>query len=248
MTPTFLIIGAMKAGTTSLHEYLVQHPQVGAPATKEIHYFSLHADRPLSWYRSHFPLRGRCQHVGEATPYYLFHPRCPAAIQAQLPDVKLIVLLRDPVARTYSHHNHARVLGLEDLDLKPALESEAARLAGEEARLLADPGYYSFNHHHRAYLSRSMYALQLDRWYRHFPRDQFLVLASEDLFTNPGPTLHRVQAWLGLDEHTPADLSPHNARTYEEMDSGLATELRAHFGPDVAQLSQLTGLRFPWES
>lgn len=246
MTPTFLIIGAMKAGTTSLHEYLGQHPDIGMPALKEIHYFSLHGYRPLSWYRAHFPPAGRYLHVGEATPYYLFHPRCPEAVRAALPNVKLIVVLRDPVERTYSHYNHARVLGLEHLDLVSALENEPSRLAGESERLRIDPHAYSFNHHHRAYLTRSRYAQQLERWYRYFPRDRLMVIPSEDLFEHPAATLRRLQGWLGVAEHTPPDLTPRNGRRYARLDRGLAAELRARLAPDVARLTELTDLQVAW--
>lgn len=245
--PTCLIIGAQKGGTTSLHAYLEEHPDVGSPFIKEVHYFTLHADEPLDYYRAHFPRAGQFAHVLESTPYYLFHPAVPERVQRALPESRLVVLLRDPVDRAYSHYNHERQLGHERLDFAAALEAEPGRLAGEEERLRADPRYHSFAHQHFSYLGRGMYAEQLDRWYAAFPREQILVLASEDLFADPAGVLHRVQAWLGLSEHTPASLAARGARSYAaKMSSDTRAELADHFAADSARLRTLTGVQLPW--
>ena len=247
MLPTCVIIGAQKGGTSSLYEYLVQHPDVGRPALKEIQSFTDHAWQPLGWYRAHFPRAVQAIQACEATPYYLFHPACPERIRAALPDVKLIVLLRDPVERAYSHYhmNHA-VLGYEKLDFASALDREEQRLAGEEEHLVSDPRYRSFAHKHFSYLARGMYAHQLERWYDHFPREQLLVAASEDLFADPEATLHRIQEWLGLSRHTPPVLKPFNAGRYAALDVALRADLRARFEPDIARLHELTASVFPW--
>jgi hypothetical protein len=244
--PTFLIIGTQKGGTTSLHEYLDEHPQIGSATLKEVQYFSLNFHRPLDWYQAHFPRDGEYTHVVESSPYYLFHPSCPDRVRATLPDVKLIVLLRDPVARAHSHHNHEVALGFETLDFRAALDREPERLAGEADRLLADNRYRSFAHQHHSYVARGMYAAQLDRWLERFPREQMLILPSEDLFGDPAATVHRVQAWLGLPEHTPASLAAANARSYKPMESEMREELGRRFRADSARLPELTGVQFPW--
>jgi len=244
--PTFLIIGAQKGGTTSLHEYLAEHPGVGAAEIKEVHYFTLHSQRPLDWYRAHFPREGRHLHVFESTPYYLFHPCCPARIRAALPDVRLIALLRDPVSRAHSHHQHERALGFESLEFAEALAREPERLAGEEERLLNEPGYRSYAHQHYSYLARGRYDRQLERWLEHFPREQMLILASEELFSDPRTTVHRVQAWLGLDPHTPARLTARGARAYPPLDDGLRAQLKDVFRDSSARAAHLAEVDFPW--
>ncbi len=246
MLPTFLVIGAQKGGTTSVHEYLAEHPEVGRPATKEIHYFTHNSYRPLAWYRAHFPRVGQFTHTFESTPYTLFHPACPERVRAALPDAKLIVLLRNPVARAHSHFNHQVATGCEQLDFATAVAREDERLAGEEERVRTDPRYCSFAHQHYSYVARGMYARQLERWYAHFPAEQLLVLASEGLFADPARTLHRMQAWLGLCEHTPSMVMAHNARTYASMDPGVRAELHERFAEDSGQLRELTGVELPW--
>ncbi len=104
--PDFLIIGAQKAGTTSLYNQLTRHPDVARCLGQEVHYFDRHMHRSPAWYFAHFRPRLFASDgvvTGESTPYYLFHPRAAERVAELLPDVKLIVLLRDPVARDISH-------------------------------------------------------------------------------------------------------------------------------------------------
>ena len=100
--PDFLGVGVQKGGTTTLQKLLEQHPGAFLPAAKELHYFSLHYARGESWYRQQFAAASPGQRNGEITPYYLFHPEASKRIQSLLPQVRLVVLLRDPVQRTLS--------------------------------------------------------------------------------------------------------------------------------------------------
>lgn len=242
--PSYLIIGAQRAGTTSLHDYIGAHPDVKPPWAKEVHYFSLHATRPLAWYRSHFPASGAM--TGEATPYYLFHPLAPAHVAQVLPDVKLIVLLRNPITRAHSHHTHERLSGTEPLEFAEALEREQERTDGEEERLMRNPGARSFAHQHYSYLARGAYAHQLERWLRHFPRERLLLLATDDLSADPDGSILRVEAFLGLEPHVPDDLPVRHKNAYDPIDEELRERLRAHFEPQNQALYRLLGRDLGW--
>lgn len=195
--PDFLCIGAQKAGTTTLYQHMRSHPGIYMPATKEVHYFSQHFDRPLSWYESHFVRARRWQRTGEATPYYLFHPEAPGRIASVRPQARMIVLLRDPVERALSGYFHARRLGEETLDIEAAFDAEPERLK-DAAATLAVPGSAHRSHHMHSYLSRSRYEEQLSRFLAHFPRSQLLLIRSEDLFASPAVIWSHVQAFLGV--------------------------------------------------
>lgn len=245
--PEFLVLGTQKGGTTSLHEYLCRHPRVSPSTSKEVHYFDLAYDRGEGWYRAHFhPRRNPGEITGESSPYYLFHPRVPERVAADIPGVKPIVILRDPVDRAFSHHNHEVALGFEQLSFEDALAAEPARLGGEEERLLADPRYRSFAHRHYAYLERSRYADQLERWFRHFDRDRFLILGSEELFAEPAGTVEAAQRFLGLTPEVPDDLSPRNARSYDPISPPMRERLRSAFRADNERLCELVGRDFGW--
>jgi hypothetical protein len=241
MLPTVLIVGAQKGGTTSL-----QHPNVGGSSHKEIHYFDLNADRSPLWYRSHLPVRGTCEHVLDSSPYYLFHPAVPERAHAVVPDAKVIILLRDPVKRTYSHYQHARVKGWETLDFAAALAAEEQRLKGADELLTSSRGARSWSHQKHSYVARSLYVPQLRRWRTLYPPEQILVLRSEDLFADAGELLARVQAWLGLPAHSPASMQSRNSRAYEPLDAETARTLRSRFAEDTRELEEMTGLEFGW--
>ncbi len=168
--PDMIIIGAMKCGTTSLFRYLAEHPDFFPPMTKEIHFFDSKYDQGLDWYRRRFPtkikrltcrLRGRRIITGEASPYYMFHPHAMRRIASILPTVKLIVLLRNPVDRAYSHYHYEVKHGREQLTFEEAIDAEPGRLAGELDKMLQDEGYFSVHYGRHAYLRRGIYVEQL---------------------------------------------------------------------------------------
>lgn len=198
MMPKFLCIGAQKSGTTTLQLLLDAHPMVFLPKIKEVHYFSLHADAGPRWYANHYTAALPRQACGDITPYYLFHPEAPGRIQALLPRIRLIVLLRDPVERALSQYFHSRRLGFEPLALDQALAAENERLAGAEAVLKAPDGRHA-SHQEHSYLSRSRYEHQLARYELLFPAAQLLVLRSETFFSQPDASWERLQQFLGLD-------------------------------------------------
>ena len=140
---------------------------------------------------------GVCR-TGEASPYYIFHPHAGRRIGQILPDVRIVVLLRNPVDRAVSHYHHEVRRGRETLTFEEAIEREPERLAGEVDRMLTDDGGRGFNHRRHSYLSRGRYIEQLPAWYEIFPTERLLILRSEDLFADPAATVTRVYEWLGL--------------------------------------------------
>jgi hypothetical protein len=249
--PSLLIIGAQKGGTTSLFNYLAQHPDVLPPLTKEIHYFDLHYTRGVNWYRGRFPynrqLRGRSLTL-DASPYYLPHPLAPGRAAELLPEVKLVALLRNPIDRALSHYQHEVRGGREPLSFADAIEREAERLAGEEQRLRDDPGYYSFNHHRYSYTGRGLYLEQLRRWAQHFPRARLLVLQSEWLFREPAAATAAVQGFLGLRPHRLERYETFYAGTYgREMPADLRARLAAYFEPHNRELYRWLGEEYDWK-
>jgi Sulfotransferase domain len=257
LLPDHLIIGAQRAGTTSLHRYLVQHPGVGTMLrTKGVHFFDTGYGRGMSWYASRFPTRlaawwvarrhGLELRTGEASPYYLFHPHVPRRVAEHLPRVKLIALLRDPVQRAYSHYQHEVARGFETLSFEEAVEAEPARLAGETERLLAEPLYHSFAHQHHSYLARGCYAEQLDRWRPLFGDGQLLVLSSERFFADPERTFRRVLDFLELPAFTPDGWARHNAHDYRQMGSQVRARLVEHYREPNRRLYQSLGDDLGW--
>lgn len=270
MHPTFLIIGAQRAGTTSLFHYLTRHPHIVGPTSvdpsiwwgKEVHFFDENYWRGIDWYRTFFPLearrriarrRGQDLLAGEATPYYMFHPAVPARVAAVLPDVKLVALLRDPIERAYSHYQMMVRTGREKLSFEEALAAEPERLAGVEEELAKErPGVGKqghrahHQHRHRAYAGRGLYAEQLERWLEHFPREQLLVLRAEDMLADPAAIYAETLRFLGARPHQLDDFVARNRASYSPIDPALRARLEERFAEPNARLARLLGRDFAW--
>jgi hypothetical protein len=196
--PSVLGLGVQKGGTTTLHHFLAEHPQLAVPAQKEIHFFTLHYWRGPQWYASHYAHSGPGRLGVDVTPYYIFHPQAPGRIHSLIPQANLLLLLRDPVERTLSQVFHAQRLGFEPLPLEQALAAEPRRLRGAEAALRPPDGRHH-SHQEHSYVARSRYAEQVRRYERLFPPSQLLVLRSEDLFARPEEAWRLILDFLGVD-------------------------------------------------
>jgi O-antigen/teichoic acid export membrane protein len=252
--PEFLLIGTKRGGTTSLAAYLHDHPDVAPlfPRTavpKGVRFFDDHFAEGARWYRSHFPstfARRGSRIAGEATAHYLFDPRAPERARALIPGAKIVVLLRDPGERAFSHHRERTRQGVETLSFEEALAAEPDRLAGELERMLADPAYASFEREHHSYRGQGCYVDYLQAWVERFGRDRVLVLISEDFFQDPAREYARTLEFLGLAPHSPV----YEAHNYHPMQRGIdpATreELDAFFEPFTKRLEDYLGLSLPW--
>ena len=178
--PTFLIVGAMKSGTTSLYEYLKAQPEVFLPPRKELDYFveELNFGRGENWYRARFVGAEDARAIGEASTSYTKYPhysQVPARIAKLLPTVKLVYVIRDPIDRIRSQYLHDRLL-------------DEVRLPFEEA----------VRDDHR-YVDISKYAMQMERYLEYFSRDQLLIVRAERLRDDQRATMTRVCSFLGVE-------------------------------------------------
>ncbi len=250
--PDLLIVGAMRSGTSSLFKYLSQHPDLAPSLRKEVEYFTRYYDRSESWYRQHFALearkrvrraRGKRLLAFEASPYYLYEPRCPGRAQALMPDAKIVAILRDPVERAHSDYQHMCRHGFESLSFAEAVEAESGRTEAELARMLEDPSYFSKDHHHFSYVERGRYAVQIERWLAHYRRDQVLLLESEELYQRPVECLQEICDFLGVQRWVPGQFRNYSyvgkPPAMAPMDEGLRRDLRDRFAADDEALARL---------
>jgi hypothetical protein len=244
--PDAVIIGAQKCGTSSLHNYLTQHPGVIPPLRKEVHYFDVNFKQGDAWYRAHFGRQGEPGLNFDASPYYLFHPLAPERMHALLPRAKLIVLLRDPVRRAYSQYWHEREKGREPLGFEDALKAEPERVVEAHRRLANGEIEASREHQFHSYVARGRYAEQLERWLALYPRDQLLVLRFEDLVKDPLAVLNRTLAYVGLPAMDKARLEPRNTRNYPPMSPQTEQALRETFAHENRRLEALLGEPMGW--
>jgi hypothetical protein len=237
-----VIIGAQRAGTTSLTQWIYSQPHVAPALHRELHFFDINYGKGLDWYRSNFPIRRKGQLTGESTPYMLFHPLAPERAAQDLPaSTRFIVLLRDPVERAISHYWLNRRRDQETESFRTAIEREPERLAGQEEVIRG--GRRSYNHQRFSYATRGQYAEQLVRWFDHVGRDRMLVVQSEEVFASP-EAADGILTWLGLPPSALPFPKGNEAVRHEESDADVTAGLQKHFGPHNRALEDLLGRPF----
>jgi hypothetical protein len=234
----FVVAGAQRSGTTTLDHYLRRHSELCLPSDKkEIHFFD--RDRHFATdivdygsYHAFFrPLPGQ-RLLGEVTPSYLYWPPAPERMARYNARLKLILLLRNPITRAFSHWNMARQNGIDPLPFLDAL-----RMESERARTMSPDAVKRL-----AYIGRGLYAQQLKRLWQYFPRDQTIAFRSEDLSSSSATVLAGIAEFLGIAAF-PA-VRPKHAHTYH-YDRAMNEEERQYlvtvFEPEIRELEGLLG-------
>lgn len=254
-----LIVGAKRGGTTSLFEYVAEHPGVlplfPARRAKGTYFFTDHYDLGEAWWLSHFPTtwtRDLAQRrlgyrpvTAEASPYYLFHPLAPERAAQAAPHAVVVAILRNPIERAFSHYKE-RKRHTETLSFDDALAAEAERTAGEEERLVADPTYVSFAHRHQTYAAQSKYGPMLRRWSAAFPPEQMFVRTAEEFYADPQGTVDELVTLLGLPRIALADASPRNAAPSADMAAATRARLADEMAETVAEVDAYLGRPTGW--
>jgi len=239
--PDFIIIGSQRCGTTSLYSYLADHPQILSPIKKEIDFWSWHFNRGIDWYLSHFPPLPQGQHflTGEASPSYLDFPEAGERLFSTFPKVKLIVLLRNPVDRAISQYYRWVNLNWENRSFEDAIADEVERLKDNHDNIIGEePGNY---------LARGIYVEFIKKWQALFPREQLLILKSEDFYAEPAAAMKQVLEFVGLPEHYLTEYANFNAGIYQPVSESMRRWLSDYFRPYNQQLEEFLGMKFNWE-
>ncbi|NVK58098.1 MAG: sulfotransferase domain-containing protein [Alteromonadaceae bacterium] len=244
--PDFLLLGAQKAGTTSLFDVLTRHPLIQGSRTKELAFFDRYYELGFDWYKANFPNGTKL--TGEATPDYLYLDQARSRITADLPKTtRFVVILRDPVKRLVSHYFHARRLGYEDLRLEEALNQESDRIGLHGDQLAGHPLEKRSFRHAYSYFDRGLYDVQLEKWFSVVPRDQFYVTTIDHFLKNSNIVANEVFNHLGLPDFDVGPNSSKNRGVYSSsVNHELLDNLRERYAPSVRRLEEMLGLSTGW--
>ncbi len=230
----FIIGGTQKGGTSALASFLRQHPQIFMPDKKELHFFdreeNFRSTPPYRAYHAHFRPRKDQRRCGEATPIYMYWESAPGRIREYNPQMKWIVILRDPAERAFSGWKMETSRGRESLTFEEAINQEAERL--RKARPLQERVF--------SYIDRGFYAPQLRRLFQMFGREQCLIFLNEELRKEHAETLRRAFRFLDVDD----TIVPAAANVFANADDGeapapLMNKLRQTFQPDVKEVEAM---------
>ena len=247
--PNFIVIGFMKCGTTSLFDYISQHPRVLRAFEKEIEFFNRDDLYKLGveWYRSNFPpIPSQSGYLsGEATPNYITcGAKAAQKVQSLFPDLKFIVALRNPVQRAISHYYFSLKRGAKHQSFEKKIDEDINKL---NEKLQQVNGFNNINRLWGIVLS-GLYVYFLEQWMNIFPKEQFLILKTEDLAENTSDTMSRVFNFLGLPAYEQIQYPQKNKGSYSSnINEEILMRLQEFYRPHNQRLEELMGCKFDWE-
>lgn len=255
--PDFFIGGVQKGGTTSLYSAITQHPQIIPAKFKEVFFYGNDEQYKLglSHYRQFFATNmyksyrrlkaGKEVYTLDASTNTFENPKVPSRILKNNPKAKVIFIFRNPVDRTFSHYNMALKKGWELADLRNALDLEEKRL--EIGRQISEKsGKYNFIYYRLGYKERSKYINSLKFWFNEFPRENILILSSEEFFKEPQKVFNEVCDFLALDKIQNVKFEKLNEGNGQAINPEIRAELANYFKSYNEEFYTLTGEKFNW--
>tara|TARA_B100001540_G_scaffold126815_1_gene113093 strand:- start:1025 stop:1852 length:828 start_codon:yes stop_codon:yes gene_type:complete len=246
--PNFIIAGTVRSGTTSLYNYICNHPSVLPAAYDEIGFFDSNFQLGTMWYQSMFPTKKQMELVqektnfcltGEDTPFYFWNKDAIKRISELIPNCKIIMIFRNPVDRAYSNYQLGKRENKEDLSFEKTIEIEKQIInKGTKNLNFSEP---------RTYLIKSLYSLQLKNWLKSFSKDQLYFLSTEQLSSKPNETMSGIFNFLGLPRHTLSEFKKEKKAIYPEMNISTRNDLLEFFKPYNNELFSLIGNNFSWD-
>jgi len=248
--PNYLIIGAVKSGTSSLYSYLIEHPNVKPALTKQIHFFDKYYDRGINWYKTNFPLKLSMKGniTGEATPFYFIHPLAPQRILKISPQVKLIVMLRNPIDRAYSHYQMEARHDKEKFSFEKAIEMENSWIEDQFKKLKNNSNYYNQDFFSRSYLYTGLYYEHLKRWIEVFPKERYLIVNSDEFNEKPDLWYNKTLEFLELPKYSLKKYEKMKKGKYSPMKESTRKNLQEFYKPHNEKLYKYLSINFNWDN
>ena len=252
--PDLIVIGVVRSGTTSLYHYLSQHPSIVKSTYDELGYFDSNYKLGLNWYKSFFPSifekkkviqKNKKFMTYDVTPFYIYHEKAPQRIHQILPNSKLIVILRNPIDRSYSNYCMGDPREKRKKKTFEEVIVDEKKILNKINKNNTDE-YYNFVH--SSMLARGFYAEQLENWYKIFPKDQILIIKSEEFATETNKIMNNIFDFLGLPHYNIPDDSKKNKNYYKVMKKETRADLVEFFRPYNEKLYSLVGRNFDWEN
>jgi len=250
--PDFIIIGTARSGTTSLFYNICEHSCVIPAAYDEIGFFDSNYHLGINWYRSMFPTKKHMEKVkkntefaitGEDTPFYIWSPTVARRILKIIPNVKLIVLFRNPVDRAYSNYHLGVRAGSENLSFEDAIQFELDSLKNSEIESDDDVKKYTIP---RSYIAKGFYADQLKIWLKLFKSEQLFITSTEDFESNTENILNKIYDFLEIPQINLKNLEKHKVASYPPMKDETRKFLVDLYKTHNEKLFEMIGKDFDW--
>ncbi|MFX1443313.1 MAG: sulfotransferase domain-containing protein [Promethearchaeota archaeon] len=255
--PDFLLIGAPQCGTTSLYNYIINHPYIAPSFLKGVQFFDRNFTRNLNKYKAFFPplfFKRIFKYIynidlitGEGSPDYLYHPYVAKRVFQYLPKIKILILLRNPVDRAYSHYQRLVRFGIVNLSFMKAIERAVVIAEKEKKKLKNNPYYNPSKYLRYSILEKGIYVDQIQNWFKYFPKKQILTIESEQFFFNPSKTMEEVFRFLNVPPLKAENYKKYNVGNYSKIDTEIRDYLLEYYKPHNRRLYDLLERRFNWD-
>lgn len=246
--PDFFVIGAVRSGTTSMYHYLDQHPSIVKSAYDELGFFDDNFKLGWAWYRSLFPTSMKKKRIKnktgrfltfDDTPFYIYNETVAKRIKQFFPDGKIIVLLRNPIDRAYSNYFLGVQMGDEKRSFDEVVLEEIDHIKQYDEIQIDE--YLS-----QSYLGRGLYAAQLEIWFKHFQRENILIIKSEDFSIKTSEIMEQVFEFLNLSKYKIKNVQKSNVAEYPDMKEKTRDVLREFFTPYNEKLYDMLKIDYNW--
>ncbi len=250
--PSFIIVGAVRCGTTSLYYDICEHSCVLPASYDEIGFFDSNYELGINWYKSMFPTKFKMKKIesktgicitGEDTPFYFWDKKSIERIKKDIPKIKLIILLRNPIDRAYSNYHLGVRLGSESLSFEDSIKKEIELL--EKNNDFESDKIEKFLRP-RSYIAKGLYYQQIKNWFDIFSKDQILILNTENLSVNPHQTLKQIFNFLNLPNEKIQNIQNRKVGNYQKMNENTREYLKKLFQPHNEKLFKILGREFEW--
>jgi hypothetical protein len=250
--PSFIIVGAVRCGTTSLYYNICEHSCVLPASYDEIGFFDSNYELGINWYKSMFPTKFKMKKIesktgicitGEDTPFYFWDKKSIERIKKDIPKIKLIILLRNPIDRAYSNYHLGVRLGSESLSFEDSIKKEIELL--EKNNDFENDKIEKFLRP-RSYIAKGLYYQQIKNWFDVFSKDQILILNTENLSVNPHQTLKQIFNFLNLPNEKIQNIQNRKVGNYQKMNENTREYLKKLFQPQNEKLFKILGKEFEW--
>ena len=247
--PSFIIIGVKRCGTTTLFENLAEHPCIEKSSHDNIGFFNDNFHLGINWYKSHFVTLNKKNEIikkfgkfatYDVTTSYIRNPELATKIKAEIPNCKIIAILRNPIDRAFSEYN-------ENLKKKPNMDSFEKIILQElnDYRKISDEDINLIIKQLNL-IGKGLYQRQLKKWFEMFSKESILILSTEEFEKNPDMTYSKIFHFLELPDHKIKNTKKFNKNLYSKMDGNIRKKLEEFFEPHNNELFNLINENFKW--
>jgi len=251
MLPKFIIIGTVRSGSTSLYYNICEHPNILPASYDEIGFFDTNYELGLNWYKSMFPTinkkdsrKNKICFTGEDTPFYFWSEDAANRIKNDLPGIKLITILRNPIDRAYSNYHLGVAGGTEKMSFEEAIDLEINNL--EQTEINAN-NLKKLCSERRSYIIKSIYHEQMKIWKKRFSKNDLMIVSTEDMSEKTSETLNQIFKFLGTEQFDIKKSKKEKSRNYLKMNQNTRDKLIEFFKPHNDQLYNMIEKKFQWD-